>query len=242
MFYVYRIAFQDCQYIGCTNDLRRRKDQHNENTRKRKSKLGVFLNENGIVLQESDLSVIAEFQTRPPALNLERRVTKELDAQGVKLLNDNYTHECTRIGKHLGNTSKEYYVIDFVSHTAVPVKDLRQYCLLNGLAYKGIQRTVHGLRYCMSGHKAFYKSDWEEEPDKEKFLSGAFLTEAQIANNEEKRRRYSKMYEVQFPDGHCETVTNLDQFAKEHNLTPGTLHGTLLKGKPTKGYQALRRI
>ncbi len=242
MYYVYQITFGDCVYIGCTNNLRRRKDQHNENARKRTSKIGKYLDEKRIVLSEQDLSILCKCDNRAEALKTERETALFLDRSGITLLNDNYSHDCSRKGKNIGKTSKQYYVIDFVNRVVEFVDDLRQYCLKHDLNYKALQRTKSGMRYTSSGHKVFYKDDWDSETDKEKYISGAFVKELKNSIKEQVIRRKAKEYEVMFPDKHIENVKNLDEFARQHDLTSGTLHATLIKHKPTKGYQVLRRI
>lgn len=242
MYYVYKIQLNNHTYIGCTNNIQRRTEQHNENARKRKSKFGNFLSDNGIVLSKNDFEVIYQSQDRAQALNFERDTTIQLSQQGLQLLNDNYTLECSRKGKNIGNTAKEYYVVDFNNHTVNFVKDLRQYCIGLGVDYKAVQRTVKDLYYCNSGYKAFYKEDWEKEIEKERFISGCFLKEIKKKQADEIIKRQEKRYIVRFPDGHKETVTNLDKFAREHNLTSGTLHATYKKNKPTKGYQVIERL
>ena len=242
MYFVYELVVCGRKYIGCTSDIRRRKDQHNENARKRASKLGVFLNENGIRLKVEDFHILHEIESRNEALAEERRIALELSHSGEQLLNDNYTIECTRKGKNLGNTSKSFVVIDCVLHKAIPVTDLRQYCLTEELNYKLLHRTcrsghIYQNRYCV-----FYDDEWEKVKDKEKYLDGSFIYEVIKNARMSQAERTSKWYEVKFPDGHIETVKNLDGFAREHNLTSGTLHATYNKRKPTKGYQVIRRI
>lgn len=241
-YYVYQITLPSCIYIGCTNNLQRRKDQHNRNAKTQTSKLGKYLYENNIVLTLNDFTILHECNDRKIAFVIERRITKDLESQGNIVMNDNYSKDCTRKGKNIGNTSKEYYLIDYINHTSFYIKDLRQYCINNNLSYKDIQRTVKGLRYCTSGYKAFYKNDWENELNKEKYLSGDFINESKQLAIESVVKRSIKNYIVKFPDGHTEKVLNLDKFAREHNLTSGTLHSTFTKNKATKGYQVIQRL
>lgn len=242
MYFVYRLVLGEHEYIGCTNNIRRRKDQHNDNAKSGKSKLGAFLKDNGIVLSVNDFNILKVFEERSAALNFERSTAIEAASNGAKLLNDNYSNECTRKGKNIGNTAKTYVVIDYIAHRTIKVTDLRQFCLINGLKYKQVQRTVNGNKFCDSGIKVFYADEWEAVTDKNFYISGAFV-EAIKTNAVEKRvEKTCKMYEVRFPDGHTEEIMNLDRFARQHNLTSGTLHATLINNKPTKGYQVLRRI
>lgn len=241
MYYVYRLDFDGCCYVGCTNNLSRRKNQHNENARKCSSKLGRYLNQNKIVISDSDMTVVGSFYNRPDALREEREMAFSLAKQGVPLLNDNYSPDCSRKGKNEGNTAKEYVVVDFVNHTAQCVCDLRRFCRVNGYGYKDLQRTVH-RKVHRNQFIAFYKEEWEALHDKEYFLSGAFVKAREEKIEQDKIARTAKCYDVMFPDGHIERVRNLDRFAREHNLTSGTLHATFNKKKATKGYQVIRRI
>lgn len=242
MYFVYKITFKNGTYIGCTDNLRRRKDQHNENSRKRKSKFGRYLSDNNITLSLDDMEIIYKNEDRAEALKTERMAVLESDKNGVHLLNDNYTKECSRKGKNIGNTSKEYYVIDFFNHNVIFVNNLRQFCIKNALDYKLLQRTVKGDKYTKSGYKVFYKNEWETEPEKDKYISGKFIDDMKKVLADGNRARNSKRYEVRFPNGDVKEVYNLDHFAREHGLTSGTLHSTHIKGKPTKGYQVIRRI
>lgn len=242
MYFVYRLVFSECEYIGCTNSIRRRKDQHNGHGKRGTSKLGAYLKTNCIVLKAEDFNILGVFDERRAALEFERSKTLEAASNGTRLLNDNYSNECTRKGKNIGNTAKSYVVVDYVAHRTINVTDLRQFCLQNGLDYKLVQRTVKPFKYCNAGIKVFYADEWNAEVDKEFYISGAFVESVKSNAIAERVKKTCKEYEVRYPDGHSERVTNLDRFAKEHNLTAGTLHATLTKGKPTKGYQVLRRI
>lgn len=242
MYYVYRLEFGKHEYIGCTNNIRRRKDQHNGNARKGKSKLGYYLLENGITLTTDDFQILVAFENRADALREERAIVKLSEAKGALMLNDNYSNDCTRRGKNIGNTAKDYVVVDYKSHTVARVNDLRQYCIRNNLKYKQVQRTVKPGRYSEAGIKVFYADEWEDEVDKYKYISGEFISEVKGNAIASKIEKTSKTYEVQFPDGHIETVKNLDRFAMEHGINPGNLHATFMYQRPTKGYQVLRRI
>lgn len=244
MYFVYLLKFSDGScYVGCTSNISRRCHQHNENARKKKSKLGNYLSSNNIVLSVKDFEIIFSSESRPEALSFERRSAKSFASNDIKLLNDTYSKECTRIGKKNHDSSKEYVVVDMVDHTATLVHGLKPYCENTlGIDYKLIQRTVGGSKVSFGRYKAFFLDQWNAIEDKDFFLSGKILQ----ANTDQWMKRHikaaSKEYEVKFPDGHTEIVKNLDQFARDHNLTPGTLHGTFKKNKPTKGYQVIRRI
>ena len=57
-----------------------------------------------------------------------------------------------------------------------------------------------------------------------------------------KQNRKCKKYLVKLPSGEIKEVINLDKFARENNLTSGTLHATYIKKKKTKGYQVIKRM
>lgn len=80
MQYVYKIELLNKYiYIGTTNKLRRRKDQHNENARKEKSYFGKFLKQHNIELKTSDLQVLSQFTDRREAFKEEARLIKHYD-------------------------------------------------------------------------------------------------------------------------------------------------------------------
>lgn len=243
MYFIYELAFEDgSKYVGCTNNIRRRKDQHNGCARNRKSRLGRYLNDMNIVLKESDFKIVESYEDRREALRREREITKSYASNGINLLNDTYSNTSTRIGAKYYDSSKEYVVIDFEAHTATKVFGLKPYCEQIGLDYKLMQRTAKHDSVCYKRYKAFLTEEWEAIQDKDFYLSGKYLQ----SNADKWMQRHiqvaSKEYEVKFPDGHTEIVKNLDRFAREHSLTSGTLHATFKKNKPTKGYQVVRRI
>ena len=242
MYYVYRLEFGEHEYIGCTNNIRRRKDQHNGKAQSGASKLGRFMKEHGIVLKTDDFQILASLDDRHEALMMERATAQSAESKGAKLLNDNYSRDCTRKGKNIGNTAKEYVVVDYKAHTVTTVTNLRQYCLKNGYDYKLVQRTVKPGRHCNYGIKVFYTEDWAMESNKDKYLSGEFIDEVTDNAIAERVEKTSKAYDVRFPDGHTETIRNLDKFARDHGINAGNLHATLMYKRPTKGYQVLRRI
>lgn len=242
MYQIYKLTFGKRVYIGCTNNIRRRKNQHNENARNRKSKLGKYLADNGLVLTINDFLIIASEKDRPKAFEIEKAAAVQEEKTGSILLNDNYSMDCTRKGKNIGNTAKNFVVIDFVEHTMTEVTDLRQYCQANGLDYKLLHRTAKSGHEYKNRYCAFSAEEWAKEPNKEKYLDGSFVNEVMAKAREDSKRKMAKWYEVKFPDGHTEVVFNLNHFAAEHNLTAGTLHATLINNKATKGYQVIRRI
>lgn len=244
MYYVYTITLPKGEvYVGCTNFLRRRKDQHNENKRNRHGRFATYIADNypDLTIALKDLNVIASFANRDEALKYEKKTAKSYIGKSV-LLNDNYNVDCSRKGKNIGNTAKKYVLVDIVAHGVVYIFDLMQYCKKNGLEYSLIQRTVRGCKVAYNRYKAFYEFDWLDIEDKEYYLSGQFyadhLEKSRIAHG----KKTSKTYLVRTPTGEVETITNLDKYAREHNLTAGTLHSTLTLPKSTKGYKVIKRI
>ena len=130
MYNVYMIFLRDFNavYVGCTNNLRRRKDQHNGNARKKHGRFGNFLNENNIVLSESDFVILKKIKDRKEALKLERRTVISFNKTDMNVLNDNYSLNCSRnhdIPKQILNA--EYWVVvDFINHTVEEVYTLKK--------------------------------------------------------------------------------------------------------------------
>ena len=225
MNYVYKITKNDkIIYIGCTNNLRRRKDQHNDNIRYKKSKLGQ--NWQWEPLNQEDLQVIACFENRKEAMRYERKKTMEIQPE----LNDNYTSECTR---NYRSTFKEYVVIDIKTKTEFVTGDLKTFCKNMNLPYKPMQDTVSKTHLCKERYKVFYKNDWYDVEDKEVYWSKKFIP---------KVKRNGKSYEVLFPDGTINVVSNLDKFAKEHGINAGNLHASYTNNRKAKGYKVIKRI
>lgn len=242
MYYVYKIKVLDHVYIGCTSDIVRRKNQHNENARKRKSKFGRFLNDNGIVLTVDNFEILFEFKDRPSALKTERKTTKECEKNGEIVLNELYSKSYSKVGKNLGNTAKEYVVVDYVEHTAERIFDLRQYCAKRGLDHRLLNRTQHGNATAYNKYKVFFPEDWKKIDDKERYLCGRFVKETRDAQGIKIADRQAKKYEVMFPDGHVETVLNLDKFARDNGINSGNLHASFSNGRKANGYKVIRRI
>lgn len=242
MYYVYEITFPKGEkYVGCTNDLKRRKDQHNENARKQKSKLGIYLQDNSIILKEEDLKVIATFINRHDALEYERKTTYGYDKSGYQLLNDNYTKECSRKGKH-STAFMEYYVVDLEKETCTYTNNLKRYATdVLGIEYRDLQRTTK-KGYTQERYKAYHKDRWLDLENKEYYLSKQSMVDERANIQENSKVRKSKSYLVRLPNGETQIIRNADQFAKDHNLTTGTFHATYIKHKPTKGYEILKRL
>lgn len=246
LYNVYVITLENGEkYVGCTNNITRRKTQHNENVRKKKNRFAQYVADKypDKIFVDSDLLVIATFQDRSEALKYERKTAKSYIGKYV-LLNDNYSDSCTRKGKNLGNTSKDYVLVDFVEHTSEFLSCLRGYCKSRGWSASLLNKTIHGNCVSYGRYKLFYSDVWQDmdEEKKEYYLSGKFIIEHQENLKKLKQRNYSKKYLVKTPSGNIEEVVNLSKYAREHNLTEGTLHATLIKKKPTKGYMVMERI
>lgn len=244
MYYIYIVKLpKDEVYVGCTSNIRRRKDQHNENVRKLKGRFANYIKENypNLILSQKDLNIIASFSNRNEALKYEKETAKKFIGKTI-LLNDNYNIDCSRKNKNLGKTSKSYVLIDIQCSTEIFITDLRQYCLKNNLDYKLVQRTVKGCKLSYQRYKVFYECDWLDITDKDYYLSGKFYKDHLDKIKQIQSQNYAKCYLVQTPVGEVIKVTNLDKYAKEHNLTPGTLHSTLSLGNSTKGYKVIKRI
>lgn len=239
MFYVYEIRKCEGLYVGCTNSIKRRKDQHNENARLSKSRLGVFLKENNIILNTNDLNVVATFKDRHSALMHERYLTKKYDKLGYYLLNDNYTKACTRKGNR--NVYIEYYILDLEKHTATYTKDLHIYCKEKGLSYKAVCDTLRKTILHKNRYKVFYKDEWLDMEDKEKYLSLEYYEKNKNKKFCKRVEEQKREYLIKTPTGEIVKVHGLKDFSKEHNLTAGTLSNTFIKGTH-KGYKVIKRM
>lgn len=244
MYYIYVIELPNNEkYVGCTSDIKRRTTQHNDNIKNKRNRFSKYINENypDLKLKNTDLKVKASFENRKEAFQYEKKLTKSYIGKCI-LLNDNYNIDCSRKGKNLGNTSKSYVLINTESHTETIIYDLRQHCLNNNLDYKLIQRTVNGNKLAYSKYKVFYYSIWEDIQNKDYYLSGQFYIDYLNKIKQERIKKSCKQYLVKTPNGEIVKITNLDKFARENNLTSGTLHSTFKKNKPTKGFQVIKRI
>ena len=118
MYYVYVIELPNKEvYVGCTNNIIRRKDQHNENVRKRKNRFAQYVADNypNLKLTKQDLNIIASFKERNEALKYEKKTTKSYIGKAV-LLNDMYNIDYSRKGKNIGHTAKKYVLIIFLNY------------------------------------------------------------------------------------------------------------------------------
>ena len=232
-------------YVGCTNDITRRKDQHNENARKRKSKFGIFLNDNQIKLTVDDFNVLHQVRDRLKGLKIERDTAVAFEKSGFDLLNDNYSKDCSRKGKWVANihSSFEWVLVDFQEKKATKLLSLRNYCNKNGLNYRGIHRTSRSGHHCENRYVAIRYEDWKVMSNKERqsYISGEYLKDVYSKVIENHIERQSKTYKVIFPDGREEIVKNLDKFAREHNINDGNLHNTVkIPTRTASGYRAIR--
>lgn len=239
---MYKIEIGQHVYVGCTNNLRRRKDQHNGNARLGKSKFGRFLSENDIVLQTNDLVVINSFEDRKEALQVERTITKEYEKDGWLVLNDNYSKGCSRKGKHLGNTCKDYIVVDMREHTITEIRDLRQYGIKIGVDYRNLHYTLKG-GFCLNRYKVFTLEGWESVKDKDLYLSGEIVEIKKKESYKNGAKKIAKQYMVLTPENKTIKVVDLDAFARKHNINAGNLHNSY--NHPThraSGYKVIKRI
>lgn len=244
MYNVYIITFQEHNaiYVGCTNNIRRRKDQHNQNAKNQHGKFGLFLHDNEIVLKESDMVVIKRYHDRKQALQTERQMVLSFNKTDINVLNDNYSMNCSRKNKlsiQMSN-AEEWVIVDFVNHKTELAFPLRKYCEQNGFCYKGMHGSSVKTHAYRNQYKAFKSADWEALSDAEKdlFVSGVFLKQIAQKNLEKHIKKASKKYIVMFPDGHEEVVENLDKFAREHKINDGNLHASVKNGRAASGYKA----
>ena len=73
-------------------------------------------------------------------------------------------------------------------------------------------------------------ADWDKEKKskaRKKFLSDPIEKQKLLARakmgSETSRKKLSKTYIITFPDGHQETITNLKDFCRKHNLNQGNM-------------------
>lgn len=162
MYYVYKVEFPSHNevYIGCTNNIRRRKDQHNGNAANRKGFFGRFLNQSCIKLTVDDFKVIEEFENRHDALVREREEVKSINGTGVLVLNDNYSDHCGRKGMkgEKNPSSKEYVVVDMQNKTYESVSNVHDWSdshgkerLVSGEWYAQVLRESKEHRMTLQG-------------------------------------------------------------------------------------------
>lgn len=250
MYYVYKVSFPtyNAVYIGCTNNLRRRKDQHNANARTGKSFFGRFMKSAGIVLSVDDMKVIGEFAKRPKALGMERDETLALRGTGILMLNDNYSDHCSRRGLcgELNPNSRRYIVIDMENHTIEQIENVHAWCdSHDGTSYKTLIGTATQRPYVHAGRYILRRAEeWGSMSKEERaaLVSGAWYADLRAESEKGRRETISKRYRVIEPDGSEVIVKNLDQYAKEHGVNAGNLHASLRSGKAAAGYTVVERL
>ena len=250
MYYVYKVSFEtyNAVYVGCTNDIRRRRHQHNGNARTGKSFFGRFLNSCGIILKEGDLEVIAQYDDRPSALERERNETKALIGTGVLILNEVNSDHYKRSGIRGAEnpSSKTYVVVDMQEHTYEVVDSMHAWCDEHaGVAYTTLIGTVNRTPHV---HRNRYIArtieEWEGLSEEERLdlVSGKWYSDHMERNRVEHIARASKKYLVQTPDGNTVTVVNLDKYARDNGINAGNLHASLSNGRSASGYRVLKRL
>lgn len=249
MYYVYKVEFQQYSavYIGCTNNLRRRKDQHNGNAVTGKSFFGRFLKSIGVKLKESNLQIIGEFADRPQALRYERETTLSLNGAGLLVLNEVYSDHWKHAGmKGAGNPAhKAYYVVDMQAQTVDMTEDMHAWSAEHKCSYKSLIGTakrkplVHQRRFI-----ARLADEWEalSEQQRKSLVNGEWYANHLAASTDAGRTRKARTYLVERPDGSTEVVCNLCAYARAHNVNEGNLHASASSGKSAAGYRVLQRI
>lgn len=246
MYYVYKIKLPfNYVYIGTTNNIRRRKDQHNENARKEKSYFGKYLKENNIVLTLDDFEILFTSEERPKALEKETYYIKmyDKDTNYISLNEKDTIREKKRVIVH--KTVLEYMIVDFIEHKSFYVKDIREYELNNNFCRGCLHRTVKSkFRVTKNRYKAFYLNEWNELSKEEKnyYLSGDFLKDKENYLKKNKQKNYQKQYLVENKNGEVFIVSNLNEFAKEHGINKGNLHGSFHNHHWCKGYRVKERL
>ena len=119
---------------------------------------------------------------------------------------------------------------------------MSEFCEEHNIRRCNLDHTTTGLFYMKNGYKAFRKEDWENEPDKEKFLSGDFVNDVKKKISTINAKTQSRTYKIQFPDGHIETVNNLKQFERDNNLKPNSLSAAWHQNIRIHGYKVLEKI
>lgn len=249
MYYVYKISVDEsgAVYVGCTNNLRRRKDQHNGNARTGKSYFGRYLASIGKVLSTQDLKVIASFTDRAEALKVERDTVHALVKSDTTVLNDLYSDHCSKtwLSGPDNPSSKEFVVIDMSEHTAERVRSAGEWCKARPeVSYKTLVGTanrkplVHKGRYLMR-----HAEEWDGLTDSEKndLISGKWYSDTRAASESRRKSKLSHEYVVETPNG-IEIVKNLDAYARDHGINPGNLHASRTTGKTAAGYKVIKKL
>ncbi|MBO7691918.1 MAG: GIY-YIG nuclease family protein [Methanobrevibacter sp.] len=246
MYYVYKIELPFKHvYIGATNNITRRKDQHNENARKEKSYFGRYLKENNIILNQDNFEILYSSEKRKEALKQEEYYIKKYDNdKNYVSLNESKTkREKKKVV--INKTCLEYIVIDFVDHNFWYVKDIREYELNNDFCRGCLHRTVRSkFTITKNRYKAFYLNVWNNmtADEKEYYLSGKFLEDKNKKLKENKQHNYQKRYLVENKSGETFVVTNLNEFARQHGINKGNLHNSFKSHTWCNNYRVKERL
>lgn len=242
-YYVYRVDVNGCVYIGCTTKIRRRMQQHNGSARIRRGVFGRYLADNGIKLTMDDFVILHTYTDRREAFIKERETVIDMYQKGYKMLNNLYTPSFTRKGKNLGNTCKDYVVVDIKEHKVLHIHDMRQSAESLGIKdYRLLHSTLKGLHVCCGRYKAFHVEEWEKIENKDFYISGEALVQRDKDIKAKNARRTEREYLVRRPDGVVERVINLERYAREHGINSGNLHNSYKTTHKASGYKVIKRI
>lgn len=249
MYYVYKIHFKKFNsiYIGCTNNICRRKDQHNCNAKNPKCYFAEFLSRTNITLTKKDFQIIAQYKIRSEALLREKREVESLIGTGIHILNDVYSDHCSLVGlKGEKNPSaKSYVVVDTKTQTYIKVSNMRKYSEEINVSYKSLIGTAHLKTKIASGrYIARITEEWDKLNDEEKteLLNGEWYKKEIAKGKSDSKAKHSKRYKILTPSGETIEVENLDEFARQNGINSGNLHATFSKNKKACGYKVIERL
>ena len=246
MYYVYKVKLPfNYVYIGTTNNIRRRKDQHNGNAKTEKSYFGKFLKENNIILKKDDFEILFKSNDRKKALEVEEHYIKlyDDDSNYISLNEAKTKREKKKV--IVNKTCLEYVVIDIKEHKWFYVKNMREYELQNGFCIGCLHRTVNKENgITKKRYKAFYLEEWNnlENDKKEYYLSGNFLIDKNKKIIDDLRKRSIKKYLLENKNGEKFIVENLDEFANINNINSGDLHNSYNNKHWCKGFRVIERL
>lgn len=191
--------------------------------------------------------VIRTFKDRGEALTFERSTVLSLNESGKRLLNNNYTDTCTRVGVSGAKnpTSKRYVFVDFGNKTAQLTGELRLLCEKNGLCYKSVIATAKGKEVSYKNrYLVRYESDWESFTDEEKkhIVNGDWVAERRKKQRQRLSNLYAKEYLVRTPTGDEIKVRNLDKFAESVGVNKGNLHASFSSPYTAGGYKVIQKL
>ena len=246
MYYVYKILLPfNHVYIGTSNNLRRRKDQHNENARKQKSYFGKYLWENNTILSLDNFEIIYSSEDRKLALEKEDYYIRYYDNHNDYIsLNESKT-KIEKKKNIIHKTSMNFVIVDFINHKFIIVNNLRDYELKNGFSRGSIHRTcMNKYSVTQNKYKAFHLEEWNSmsEELKEFYLSGKFLLEKEQKIRENKIFINQKEYLLESKKGEIIKIKNLDKFAEENGINKGDLHNSYNDKHWCKGYRVIERL